>query len=90
VIREEALVIPILLTVHCQETLQQHFHRRGQAAPSRGATRYLENFSAVWQIQDYLVGEAQRCGVPVIPNTNLDDTLRRVFGVITERLLESF
>lgn len=90
VIQEDAVVIPLLLTNPSSETLKQHFRRRGEVAPSRGATRYLENFSAIWQIQDYLVQEAQRCGVPVIPNTDLDDTIRRVIGVITERLVESF
>ena len=84
------MVIPLLLTNHSAETLKQHFRRRGEVAPSRGATQYLENFSAIWQIQDYLVEEAQRCGVPIIPNTHLDDTVRRVIGVITKRLVESF
>ena len=32
--------------------------------------------------------QAPRPGVPVIPNMDLDDTLRRVIGVITERLKE--
>lgn len=90
VIREEAVVIPLLLTNPSTEKLKQHFLRRGEVAPSRGATRYLENFSAIWQIQDYLVGEAQRYGVPFIVNTDLDDTLRTVIGVITERLEERF
>jgi len=88
--QEDAVVIPLLLTNPSPETLKQHFRRRGEVASSRGATRYLENFSAIWQIQDYLVQEAQSCRVPVIPNTNLEDTIRRVIAVITERLVESF
>lgn len=90
VTQEEAVVIPILLTNPAAEELKQHFHRRGEVAPSRGATKYLENFSAIWQIQDHLIGEAQRCGVSTIPNADLDDTLHRVIGVITEHLVERF
>mgnify|MGYP001824414840 CR=1 FL=1 len=90
VIQEEAVVIPLLLTNPSTEKLQQHFLRRGEVAPSRAATKYLENFSTIWQIQDYLVGEAQRCGVPFIVNTDLDDTLRMLIGIITERLEERF
>jgi len=90
VIQEEAVVIPILLTNPASGELKQHFHRRGEVAPSRGATQYLDNFSAIWQIQDYLIGEAQCCGVPTIPNTDLYDTLHRVIGVITEHLEERF
>ena len=90
VAKDEAVVIPLLVTNPSAEKLKQHFLRRGEVAPSRGATRYLKNFSSIWQIQDYLIGEAQRCGVPIIPNTDLDDTLRRVIAVITKRLEERF
>ena len=67
-------MIPLLLTTPSSESLKRHFRRRGEVAPSRDATHYLENFSAIWQIQDYLVQEAQSCRVPVIPNTELDDS----------------
>ncbi len=86
VIREEAVVVPILLTNPAAEKLKQHFHRRGEVAPSRGATQYLENFSAIWQIQEYLIGEALRCGVSTISNADLDDTLHQVIGIITKHL----
>ncbi len=90
VIREDAVVVSFLLINPSTEKLKQHFLRRGELAPTRGATRYMENFSAIWQIQDYLVGEAKRCGVPTIPNTDVDETLRTVIEVITRRLEERF
>lgn len=90
VIEKGAVVIPLLLVNSSAEKLKQHFHRRGEVAPSRGATRYLENFSAIWQIQGHLIEEARRCEVPYLPNTDLDDTLRKVIDVITERLVERF
>lgn len=90
VIREEAVVIPFLLINPSTEKLKKHFLRRGELAPSRGATRYMDNFSAIWQIQDYLVGEAERCGVPSILNMDMDETLQTVIDVITRRLEQRF
>ena len=89
-IQEEAVVVSFLLINPSTEKLKKHFLRRGELAPSRGATRYMENFSAIWQIQGYLVDEAERCGVPSIPNTDVDETLRTVIDIITERLEERF
>ena len=90
VVQDEAVVIPILVTNPSAEKLKRHFLRRGEVAPSRGAARYLENFSAIWQIQGHLIAEARRCGVPTIPNSDLDDSLREVIAVITRHLKERF
>jgi 2-phosphoglycerate kinase len=90
VMQTEAVVVPLLLTIPASEKLKQHFCRRGEIAPSRGAVQYLENFSAIWQIQDFLIEEAQRCRVPVIPNMDLDETVRRAIGVITQQLVKHF
>ena len=88
--QQEAVVIPLLLANPSKQKLKQHFQRRGEVAPSRGATGYLKNFSTIWQIQEYLIGDAQRCGVPTIFNNDLDDTLQKVIGVISERLADHF
>jgi len=90
VIEEDAVVVPVLLTIPASEKLKQHFLRRGEVAPSRGATQYLDNFSAIWQIQEHLIEEAQRCKVPVIPNTDLDGTVRRAIRIITQQLRGRF
>jgi 2-phosphoglycerate kinase len=90
VIKEDAVVVPLLLTMPAPEELKQHFFRRGEVAPSRGAQKYLENLSAIWQIQEYLIEDAQRCMVPMIQNADLDETLRQAVGVITRRLVRRF
>ncbi|MEA3411492.1 MAG: cyclic nucleotide-binding domain-containing protein [Pseudomonadota bacterium] len=83
----DALFVPLLLTNPSQDALKRHFARRGQKAPSRSAGRYLENFTSIWQLQTYLIEEAARRGVPMIPNIQLVDTVRRVMEVITDALL---
>ena len=89
-VAEEAVVVPLMLTMPAPDELKQHFLRRGELAPSRDAAQYLENFSAIWQIQEHLIEEAQRCRVPVVPNTELDETVRRAIRIITGHLVERF
>ena len=88
--REDAVVIPLVLINPSQQSLKRHFLRRGEFAPSRGAAKYLENFSAIWNIQKYLISEAKRFGVPCIANADLEETIRRVFSVISDRLEKKF
>lgn len=85
--RRDALVVPILLTTPSERELKKHFARRGQQAPSRGAESYLENFEAIWRLQNHFVEEAERLRVPVIPNIALDRTVRQVVEAITDTLL---
>ncbi len=86
----DAVIAPVLLTIPSEECLKQHFMRRGEQSPSRSASRYLENFDSIWQLQAYFITEAKRCGVPVIPNIDLDQTIGRVMEAITRRLAEHF
>ena len=83
----DALLVPLLLINPSQDDLKRHFARGGQQGPSRGARRYLENFESIWRLQAHLMAEAAHCGVPVIPNIHLDETVRQVMAVITEVLL---
>lgn len=86
----EFVLVPVLLTVPEPEELKRHFSRRGQVAPSRNAGRYLEDFEAIWRVQEHLIEEAGACGVPVIPNRDLDRTVHAILACIGERLEERF
>lgn len=86
-VHQDALFVPILLTIPSQDELKRHFARRGRQAPSRGASSYLENFDAIWRFQAHLMEEAARCGVPVIPSIQLEETAGQAIKVITQALL---
>ena len=86
----ESVVVPVLLTVPEPEELKRHFSRRGQLAPSRDAGRYLEEFDAIWQVQEHLVQEAKAYAVPVIPNRDLERTMHTILACIGKRLEERF
>lgn len=72
-------VVEVVVWIEDEETHRSHFTMRGlQTDGSRPMDHYLRNFDRIRQIQDYLVTQAQRRGVPVIENTFMDETVRRL------------
>jgi len=56
----------------CDETAHaQHFFSR-EAGTERPMAKYLDRFDEIRRLQDYIVGRAERRGVPVIENESAD------------------
>ena len=81
---DDAVVVPIQLMVPDQERLRRRIKGRGTQAEGRRAKRYLEEFESIWQVQSLLVAEAERHGIPIIENTNREETVRNVLSVIID------
>jgi len=88
--QQAAVVVSVLLTIPSKEKLQQHFLRRGELAPSRGAQRYLKYLDTIWDVQEYLISEAIRHKVPIVSNQRVEDTVNCVIQEITDILVERF
>ena len=86
----DAIMIPIMLAVLKPADLQERFTARGEQAPDRRAERYREHFAAIWQLQTFLLGEAERWKVPIISNDEPETTLRQTMTVIIDTLTRVF
>lgn len=72
-------VVEMVVHIEDEETHRSHFTMRGlQTDGSRPVDHYLRNFSRIREIQEYLITQAERRGVPVIENTFMDETVRRL------------
>jgi 2-phosphoglycerate kinase len=72
-------VVEVVVHIEDEETHRSHFTMRSlQTDGARPVDHYLANFDRIRQIQDYLIGQAERRGVPVIENTYMDETVRRL------------
>jgi 2-phosphoglycerate kinase len=72
-------VVELMVYIQDEETHRLHFTMRGlQTDGSRPVDHYLRNFDRIRDIQEYLVTQAERRGVPVIENTFMDETVRRL------------
>lgn len=72
-------VVEAIVYIEDEETHRSHFNMRSlQTDGSRPVEHYLRNFARIREIQDYLVGQAERRGVPVIENTFMDLTVKKL------------
>ena len=79
-----------MLVLPDREELRTRFTRRGEQAPTRRSARYMAHFDAIWQLQAYFIGDAERHGVPVIPNIKAEHTVRQVLNIISDTLIDRF
>jgi 2-phosphoglycerate kinase len=86
----DAVVVPLVLAVPDRRRFNSYFKARGSKAPARDQQRYLKYADAIWYLQAYLISEADRCDVPVIPNVCREQTIRQIFGAVTEVLEQEF
>lgn len=72
-------VVEVVVHIEDAQTHRSHFTMRSlQTDGSRPVEHYLHNFDRIRQIQEYLVAQAQRRGVPVVENTYMDNTVHRL------------
>jgi len=86
----DALVVPIMLGVLKTRTLRARIRGRGGKVPARRSARYLEAFDNIWRLQSYLLSEADRAGIPIVRNNDLDQVFIDVMRIILDRLAKDF
>jgi 2-phosphoglycerate kinase len=69
------LVIPMLLAVLKKKRLKKHLIGRGQQVSSRRSKRYLKNFDKIWDLQSFLLSEADSFNIPIILGDD-DESIR--------------
>jgi 2-phosphoglycerate kinase len=83
---EPALVVHVVLAIEDEGIHAQHFWLRDSASTGlRPLDRYLERLADIRHIQDFIVDEAGKTGVPVIQNRNMEETIASVIELVFER-----
>jgi len=82
----DAIVVPLMIAALDSERLQKQLRGRAVDAPSRRSEHYLSHFDMIWQLQSFLLSEADRNRVPIIaeqPSGNLIEQAQElVFAVL--------
>lgn len=86
----DAVIVPLVLAVLDHAKLRERITRRGDLCDLRGADRYLENFEAIRDLQAFLLSEADRWGLPIIRNDDMDRTVRDCMKLILDHLSRRF
>jgi 2-phosphoglycerate kinase len=82
---DQAVVVPVVVTIDDEDVHRSHLFRRGREALNRPEDRYLTGFKKIRRIQKYMVSSASVRGVPTISNFDLDTTLSEIIDHIIRR-----
>lgn len=82
----DIVVVPVMLGILKQGVLRKRIRGRGGKVPQRRAERYLENFDAIWQLQAYLLSEADKEQVSIVANESRDSTVAEILSIIADTL----
>lgn len=88
--RQDAVIVPIMLAVLKPDQLRQQLEGRGVVAPDRKSSKYLANFEHIWELQSYLLSEADSSSMDIIVNDSRDQTTERVMRSINDVLAKDF
>jgi len=86
----EAIVIPIMLATMKKELLTKQLKRRGREKSKRQASLYLESLDEIWEMQSWLLDEADKAGITIIENWYIEKTVRAVLDHIIGVLMKHF
>ena len=86
----DAIVVPIMLSVRKEKRLRRRIRGRRKEAPLRAFEVQLEHFDAIWQLQSFLLSEADRAHVPIIDNSDKETTVKLVVDAIIDILSRHF
>ena len=82
-----ALVCQVLLAIEDEDEHAGHFWTRDAASEGlRPFEKYLKALPEIRRIQDYLVDQAAKAGIPVIDNARMDETVDRVIDLVLDQI----
>ena len=85
---DEAVIVPLVITVDDEQLHRDHFHRRSRE--SRPKDRYLRSFDKIRRIQRYMVSSALMRGVPTIEHCDdVDATLSMIIDHVLTKALKT-
>jgi 2-phosphoglycerate kinase len=80
------LVVHVILAIEREEVHAQHFWTRdADSGGMRALDRYLERLGDIRHLQDFLVDEARKAGVPVVQNDGAERAIGAVMELVFDR-----
>lgn len=88
--RGEGIVVSVVLAALKKKRLKKQLTGRGQLIKSRRAELYLDYLDEIWQLQTFLLSEADRHGVPIVHNLSEEESVRQVVQHVADALAGRF
>ncbi len=86
----KAIVVPVTLAVTTRKRLVSQLARRSREQPDRNSSRTREEVEAIWELQKFMLDQADKSGIPVVANWRIEETVKQVIAEIMTRITERF
>ena len=85
-----AIALHVTLAVLKSKDLKSRLRGRGVEVPQRRAKRYLNKFDSIWNLQSFLLSEADRCDVVIITNDDKEIAVQQLIQHVNYELTRHF
>jgi 2-phosphoglycerate kinase len=80
---DDAIVVQCVLSIQDEDVHASHFWIRGATSHGlRPVQKYLERLDDIRRLQDFIVERAREAGIPVVENTNVEETVGAVIELV--------
>jgi 2-phosphoglycerate kinase len=87
-ISKRAVVISLVLSSIKKGSLRGRLRSRGGEGGDRNPDRYLDHMDEIWQLQSFLIGEAEAADVTVQPTANIGSTINEILDLTTRQVMD--
>jgi len=89
-VSDQAVVIPMMLATTNRDGLRKRYKSRARDNAARKGEKYINHMDEIWELQSYLLDEADRAGIPIIANRTVEETIYEVLGIIGKTMVKLF
>ena len=82
-------MVEVVLAIRDDERHRSHFYvREWETDGIRPLRRYIQRFAKIRKVQDYILAQADKQGVPVLENDSIDRTVKSVMASVLDAVSE--
>jgi 2-phosphoglycerate kinase len=85
-----AIVVPMTLATMKKSLLRKQLKRRNRESGSQSRLRHLEKINDIWELQSWLLSEADKAGIPIIQNWLIEETVTEALEHVTKIIMKHY
>jgi len=85
-----AIVVPMKLATMKKSLLRKQLRRRDRESGSASGSRCLEKLDDIWELQSWLLSQADKAGIPIIQNWYIEDTVSEALEHVTQVIMQRY
>lgn len=88
--KKEAICMQFMLATLDKKSLQQQLKKRMREHSKDRDTNHEDFIDDIWELQSWLLEAADRVDINIIPNLNVEDTVREILEIASQTILQRF